>query len=283
MNIDASTKIYGLIGHPIKHSLSPIIHNTAFESIQLNCIYETFDVEPHNLKSAIDGIRALKIMGINVTIPHKENVLQYLDYISDEAKTIGAVNTIVNEKGCLKGYNTDMIGFVESLKEENEKIEGRDFIIIGAGGAARAVSTAAAINGAKSIIISNRSIDKAVNLSEYIKEKFHLNCTCCSLEELAKLEKIDILVNATNIGMYPYINNSPVCENIISKSNFIYDLIYNPEKTLFLKYAEKYGIKCTNGLNMLLNQANASFKIWTGKNFNKNLIKNIIIKKEFIK
>lgn len=283
MNIDSKTKIYGLIGHPVGHSLSPLIHNTAFLDQKLNCIYDCFDVLPENIKDAVFGIKALGIMGVNVTVPYKEMVIPYLDFISDEAKLIGAVNTIKNNDGRLEGYNTDASGFIESLLEQGVEIKGKNVVILGAGGAARAIAVAFSLNDVNSITIANRTEGKAYNLYKYIIEKFRTECKYTSLDELIDFDNIDILINATSVGMFPNVNATPVDEKIIRKAKFIYDLIYNPKETLFLRYAKKYGIKNSNGLNMLINQANNSFKIWFGKNFNKNLIVNVLRKKEFIK
>ncbi|MBE0067744.1 shikimate dehydrogenase [Thermoanaerobacterium thermosaccharolyticum] len=283
MHVNAKTDIYGIIGHPIGHSLSPLLHNAAFESINLNSVYISFDVYEENLKDAILGIKALGIKGMNVTVPHKENVMKYLDYVSDEAKLIGAVNTIKNNNGILEGYNTDVTGFTESLKEHGIEVEGKNAVILGAGGAARAIAVGLSLTGVRSIIIANRSKEKARNLSIYIKNNLGINCIDVTYNDLNQLEEIDILVNVTSVGMSPNINLSPVDENVVVKAKFVYDIIYNPEKTLFLSYAEKHKIRNLNGFDMLINQANHSFKIWTGVNFNKNIILNILKKKDFVK
>ncbi|TCW37289.1 shikimate dehydrogenase [Thermohydrogenium kirishiense] len=283
MHVNAKTDIYGIIGHPIGHSLSPFIHNAAFESVNLNSVYVSFDVHEENLKDAILGIKALGIKGINVTVPHKENVMKYLDYISDEAKLIGAVNTIKNNNGILEGYNTDVTGFTESLKEHDIVVEGKNAVILGAGGAARAVAVGLSLTGVKSIMIANRSKEKARNLSNYIKNNLGINCIDVTYDDLNQLEEIDILVNVTSVGMFPDINLSPVDESIAVKAKFVYDIIYNPEKTQLLSYAEKHKIRNLNGFDMLINQANHSFKIWTGMNFNKNIILNTLKKKDFVK
>lgn len=283
MHIKSDTEIYGIIGHPIKHSISPIVHNAAFEDLKMNCIYESFDVLPENIDNAILGIKSLNIKGINVTIPFKEAVIPLLDYLSDNSKRIGAVNTIKNNNGHLEGYNTDASGFTISLLEQGIQIKDKDIVIIGAGGAARAIVFALATNGAHSILIANRTKERAKNLCDYANKNYNFKCSYCTINEVYNIENIDILINATNVGMYPRIDLSPVDEIIICKAKFVYDLIYNPRKTLFLKYAQSYGIKNSNGLSMLINQANCSFKIWTGKNFNKKLVNDMINKKEFAK
>lgn len=272
MEINANTKLYGLIGHPVEHSLSPLIHNYAFNSLDLNCVYTVFDVLPEKLEEAVKGVKALGIRGVNVTVPHKEKIIKYLDVISEEALKIGAVNTVVNEEGILKGYNTDVYGFIDSLTEVGEKIEGRKAVVLGAGGASKAVCVALALKGIDSIIIANRSVERAKDLSEYIKKEFKIQCDYCSINEVKELPEIDILVNTTSVGMYPNTEDSPADEKVVLKAKFVYDLIYNPFETALLKHAKKNGIKYSNGLSMLVNQANYSFKLWTGGFFDKNLV-----------
>ncbi|ORX22349.1 shikimate dehydrogenase [Thermoanaerobacterium sp. PSU-2] len=283
MNINSKTSIYGIIGHPIGHSLSPLIHNYAFENLDFNSVYVSFDVNEEDLKDAIIGIKALGIKGLNVTVPHKESVIKYLDRISDEAKLIGAVNTIKNNSGSLEGYNTDVTGFMESLKEHNVDVAGKNAVILGAGGAAKAVAVGLALLGVKSIYVCNRSIDKAKELSIHMGNNFNIKSLGISYNDLNMLDEIDILINATSVGMYPNVDVSPIGEDVVAKAKFVYDIIYNPEKTLFLSYAEKYRIKYINGLDMLINQAIDSFKIWTGANFDKKIILNFLKKKDFVK
>jgi shikimate dehydrogenase len=272
MKINANTKLYGLIGHPVEHSLSPLIHNYAFNSLDLNCVYTVFDVLPEKLEEAVKGVKALGIRGVNVTVPHKEKIIEYLDVVSEEALKIGAVNTVVNEEGILKGYNTDVYGFIDSLIEAGEKIERRKAVVLGAGGASKAVCVALALDGIDSIIVANRSVERAKDLSEYIKKEFKISCDYCSINEVEEIPEIDMLINTTSVGMYPKVEDSPVSEKVVSKAKFVYDVIYNPLETVFLKYAKKNGIKYSNGLSMLLNQANYSFKLWTGGFFDKNLV-----------
>ncbi len=283
MDINSKTGIFGVIGHPIGHSLSPLIHNYAFENLDFNSVYVSFDVKQEDLKDAIMGVKALGIKGLNVTVPHKESVIKYLDCISDEAKVIGAVNTIKNNAGLLEGYNTDVTGFMESLKEHNVDVTGKNAVILGAGGAAKAVATGLALLGAKSIYVCNRSIDKAKEISIHMENNFNIKSRGIGYNDLNMLDEIDMLINATSVGMHPNVGVSPIGEGVVAKSKFVYDIIYNPEKTLFLSYAEKYQIKYINGLDMLINQANDSFKIWTGVNFDKKIILNFLKKKDFVK
>ena len=272
MEINSKTKLFGLIGHPVEHSLSPLIHNYAFKSLNLNYVYTVFDVFPEKLEDAVKGIKALGIKGVNVTIPHKEKIIKYLDVVSEEALKIGAVNTLVNEEGILKGYNTDVYGFIDSLTEVGEKIKGKKAVVLGAGGASKAVCVALALEKINEIVIANRNVEKAKELSEYIKREFKVSCNYCSINEVEKIPEMDILVNTTSVGMYPNVEDSPVCEKVVSRAKFVYDVIYNPFETVFLKYAKRNGIKYSNGLSMLVNQANYSFKLWTGGFFDKNLV-----------
>ncbi|HHW56720.1 MAG TPA: shikimate dehydrogenase [Clostridia bacterium] len=272
MKIDSKTKLYGLIGHPIGHSLSPLIHNYAFKSLGLNCVYTVFDVLTEKLEDAVKGVKALGIKGFNVTVPHKENIIKYLDVVSEEALKIGAVNTVINEEGVLEGYNTDVYGFIDSLKELGEEIKGRKAVVLGAGGASKAICVALASEGIDSMVIANRSVERAKNLSEYVEKEFEVHCDYCSINEVEKIQEIDMLINTTSVGMHPNVEDSPASEGVVSRAKFVYDLIYNPFETALLKHAKKNGIKYSNGLSMLLNQANYSFKLWTGGFFDKNLV-----------
>lgn len=272
MKIDSTTKVFGLIGHPVKHSLSPLIHNSSFEKLNFNGVYVVFDVAPELLENAVKGLKALGIKGFNVTVPHKESVMNYLDFVTEEAEKIGAVNTVVNENGILKGYNTDVQGFIDSLKELKEDVRGRKAFVLGAGGASKAICFALAREGVESIVIANRTLNKARALAEYIREEFKVKCDYCSIEEVEKFNEIDILINTTSVGMHPEVANSPVSEEVVAKANFVYDLIYNPSETLFLKYARKNGVKSANGLSMLVNQASYAFYLWTGEFFDKDFV-----------
>ncbi len=265
--INGKTKITGIIGYPLTYTLSPTMHNKAFEETGLNYRYLPFIVESKDVKSAIEGIRALNIKGINVTMPHKEAVLDLLDEVSKEAEIIGAVNTINNDKGRLTGYNTDGVGFIRSLEEESFDPSGKNAIILGTGGAAKAVAVALAQAGAKSITIVGRSIDKA----NIIKNRLSHNIEGISVNTLTfegNLADIfiigDLIVNATPVGMKESGDLLPVPLELIEKKHFIYDLIYTPLETALIKEARTKGARAANGLGMLLHQAAAAFEIWTG-------------------
>ena len=264
MNITWDTDVYCLIGHPVSKSLSPVIHNSFFELIDKNCLYLVFDVEEGNLKTIIDGIKVLNIKGFNVTLPYKINIIDYLDEISDEAKLIGAVNTVKNERGKLIGYNTDGMGFIRSLHMMDLDIKNKNMLILGAGGAANAIATTLALNGAKKIYINNRSIERAKRLAEKIKYQFPNTLVEYGGVDLigVKKEKIYMIINCTSAGMYPNVDDIPIILDGFSDDLIVYDLIYKPRNTKLLKVAQDKGYRTINGLYMLINQGLYSQKIW---------------------
>ncbi|AIJ04897.1 shikimate 5-dehydrogenase [Methanocaldococcus bathoardescens] len=278
--VDAKTKVIGLIGHPVEHSFSPIMHNAAFKDKGLNYVYVAFDVLPENLKYVIDGAKALGIVGFNVTIPHKIEIMKYLDEIDKDAQLIGAVNTIKIEDGKAIGYNTDGIGARMALEEEIGKVKDKNIVIYGAGGAGRAVAFELAKDN--NIIIANRTIEKAENLakeiSEKLNKKFGEEVKFSGLD--VDLDGVDIIINATPIGMYPNVDAEPIvkAENM-REDMVVMDLIYNPLETVLLKEAKKVNAKTINGLGMLIYQGAVAFKIWTGVEPNIEVMKNAIIDK----
>ena len=264
MNIKGSTNIVGLIGHPVEHSFSPPMHNAAFESLGMDYAYVAFDVNPNDLKSAIEGAGALNIKGFNVTIPHKIEVMQHLDELDEVARLIGAVNTIDFKN--LKGYNTDGIGAVRAI-EEVTSIKGKDVIVAGAGGASRAISFYLAKFGAGSLTILNRNVDKAHNLASDVSASDLIgDVKSDSISEIdSYLSDGDILVDTTPLGMDPHINDEPIAkaENMHDEL-VVFDAVYNPNETVLIKEAIKAGAKPVYGIKMLLYQGAESFKIWTG-------------------
>ena len=265
MNIKASTNIVGLIGHPVKHSFSPPMHNRAFNALNMDYAYLAFDVNPSNLKSAIDGASSLNIKGLNVTIPHKIEVMKYLDEIDEVAALIGAVNTIDFKD--MKGYNTDGIGAVKAI-EEVTTIKNKNVIIAGAGGAARAISFYIAKYNAKSITILNRNIEKADKLADDISGSDLISCVKSdSLSKISDyLGDADILINTTPVGMHPNINDKAIAEaGDMHEDLTVFDAVYNPNETVLIKEALKANANPVYGIKMLLYQGAESFKIWTGR------------------
>jgi len=265
MNIKGSTNIVGLIGHPVEHSFSPPMHNAAFQKLGMDYAYVAFDVNPTDLSSAIEGAKSLNIKGFNVTIPHKIEVMQYLDELDEVAKLIGAVNTIDFKE--LKGYNTDGIGAVRAI-EEVTSIKDKKIIVAGAGGASRAISFYLAKFGASSITILNRNVDKAKNLSDDVLASDLIgDVNFASISEIDNyLPDADILVDTTPLGMDPHVNDEPIAtaENM-HEDLVVFDAVYNPNETVLLKEAIKAGAKPIYGIKMLLYQGAESFKIWTGR------------------
>lgn len=263
-------KIVGIIGFPLGHSVSPAMHNAAFKELGLDYEYIPFEVEPADLKEALTGLRALHSAGFNVTIPHKETILPLLDDITKLARTIGAVNTVVNQDGELIGYNTDGPGFIESLKEDaGFEPKGKKVVVLGAGGASRAVTAMLAEMGAASLIISDIIEDKAKDLSEYTGSLSQTRCGWSKIDSLllkSEIEHADLLVNTTPLGMHPEINKSPLPDKVkLPKDLLVYDLVYNPAETKLLKTAKAAGCKTVSGLGMLVRQGALAFTVFTGE------------------
>lgn len=276
--INSKTKLICLLGHPVEHSKSPEMQNKALELDEINAKYMAFDVEPKKLKEAVEGLKAINFMGANVTIPHKENVMKYVDGLTDEAKNIGAVNTLYIEEGKLIGDNTDGRGFVLSLMEDGG-VDPKDkkALILGAGGAAKAISTKLVMEEAEEINIFDLDEDKSkmiVNNIEKINVKTRIKIIKKDeMEEIAK--KMDLIINCTPVGMK---ENDPLLlsPSVFSEKQLVFDLIYNPKKTKLLLEAEKKGAKILNGLGMLVYQGALSFEKWTGEKPNSNKMKNEI-------
>ncbi len=268
MLISGKTKIVGIFGYPIEHTLSPLMHNAAFKKLNLDYVYLPFSVEPAELKKAVESLRSLNIIGVNITIPYKEKVMKYLDEIDKDACLIGAVNTIHNINGLLKGYNTDGEGFISSLVNEARlNLDGKKVLLIGAGGVGKAIAIKLAEKGVERIVITDKIIEKARKL---VKHVVHTISDCCvysldfnETKVAREISEADILINATPVGMHkndPYVVNP----KLVRKNLFVYDVIYN-RNTELLNSAKKIGAKNLGGLGMLLYQGAISFEIWTGK------------------
>jgi len=263
----AEVNLTGLFGYPVEHSFSPAMHNSAFKEVNLNYLYLPFAIKPENVEEAVKGIKAFDLRGVNVTIPHKQAVIPYLDELSEEAELIGAVNTIENKDGKLIGYNTDGRGFIRSLKEEGDfEAKGKKALIIGAGGASRAVAFQLALEGIDKIYISDLSQDLAKVLADDVNSKVDKAKAIVvdSKETDEIVAKVDLLVDATPVGMYPKVDVKPVVSTeVLHKDLVVYDLVYNPLETVLLKAAKEAGAKAVSGLGMLLYQGAIAFEIWT--------------------
>jgi len=263
--MDSHTVLFGVIGDPIRHSRSPVMLNRAFKEAGINGAYAAFHVAPDSLEQAIAGARALGFRGLNVTIPHKVEVMPFLDEISEGAKAAGAVNTIVNEAGRLIGYNTDGIGYVRSLKEEAEPdLSGKKIVVLGAGGAARGILWALAQEGPAAISVANRTEAKAFELAASFSADLRISAVSWGALRNA-IEEADIVVNTTSVGMSPNVGETPIDPDWLKPGTVASDLIYNPLKTAFLARAEERGCRIHGGLGMFIYQGAYAFEYWTGK------------------
>ncbi len=252
--INTDTKIFGVIGNPIKHSLSPIMHNAAFMHLNLNSVFLAFNVQ--DIEAAVSGIKTFGICGVGVTIPHKTEIIKYLDKIDETSHAIGAVNTVINKNGLLFGYNTDYEGAIKALSEKTE-LKGKIAAVLGAGGAARAVVFGLVSSGAETTVI-NRSIEKGEKLAKDLGASF-------SRFSDIKKGKYQIIINTTPLGMFPNIDASPLNKKYLEKDTLVMDIVYSPLKTKLLKDAEEIGCETIRGINMLVLQGAAQFELFTGE------------------
>ncbi|MBN2092386.1 shikimate dehydrogenase [candidate division KSB1 bacterium] len=266
---DPQKQILGVIGDPIEHSLSPILHNFVISRLKLNYCYHAFRIRPAQLTTALEAFSLLGITGINVTIPHKEAAFQLAHRLDDSAIEIGAVNTLYFHENIWWGYNTDGIGFLKSLGKLTTRLPGSKTIIIGAGGSAKAILSALISQQVAEIYIYNRTQSKAEALALEFIQKTGFQSIFVLENNVQKLDVLlsgaSLLVNTTPLGMYPHLNASPIDGKIkIPDSLIVYDLIYNPMRTKLLNQAEKTGATVMNGLDMLIYQGIAALEIWTG-------------------
>jgi len=267
LDISGNTKVCALIGDPVEHSLSPSIHNAAFQHLNLNYVYLAFRVGRKELGAAIQGVRSLKIHGLNVTMPLKTDVIQHLDQLDESARRVGAVNTVLNDSGELIGYNTDGIGALMALRASQQDPTNKRIVVLGAGGASRAISCSL-IKEAREVVILNRTLEKAENLTKELsvvfveKVKYGKLCKSCLRREL---KDADMLINATSVGMQPDEEKTPVDRDLLRPDLTVFDVVYSPLETRLLKEARLIGAKTINGLSMLIHQGAASFEIWTGE------------------
>lgn len=267
--ITAQTKICMIIGDPVEHSLSPQMHNAAYESLEIDTqfVYVACQVNVLDIADFVKGIRAMHVRGITCTIPHKVAIMEFLDDIDETAKKIGAVNTVVNENGILKGYNTDWIGVADPLKQVTN-LSNKKVAIIGAGGFAHAAVYACVENGAQ-VKIYNRTQEKA----QEIAEKF--GCGYGSLSELPEVKTADIVINATSVGLDA--DESPVAKEFLKKEHIVFDAVYSPFETKLLRDAKETGATIIHGTELLLHQGFAQFEKFTGKKAPTDVMRNIVM------
>jgi shikimate dehydrogenase len=265
--INGKTKICALIGDPVEHTMSPAMHNAAYQKLGLGYAYIAFRVKPEQLSQAVAGLRALNVSGFNVTIPHKVAIMPLLDSLDTLVEKIGAVNTVVNDNGQLRGYNTDAAGFLRALLAGGFKPEGKKAVVLGAGGASRAISYILAANGARLTILNRREeLDWAENIAALVRKELGKDVKVLELGDLAAaLPGADLLVNATSVGMSPKANESPVPAKLLGGVPLVFDIVYNPVKTRLLKEAAAAGAGTIGGVDMLAWQGALAFELWTGR------------------
>ena len=268
MKIDGYTRLAAVVANPIKHSISPFIHNRAFEATNTNGVYLAWEVEGTDLVETVANIRRYQMFGINLSMPYKEQVIPYLDQLSEEARLIGAVNTVVNREGTLIGYNTDGKGFFKSLP--SFKISGKKMVLLGAGGAAKAILAQAILDGVSqiSVFVRSSSMEKTRSYLEKIQNATGFRVDLFALEDVQELQdsitQADLLVNATSVGMDGFSQPIPT-SIVLPEKLLVADVIYQPFETPFLNWARNQGNQSINGLGMLLYQAAEAFELWTGK------------------
>ena len=261
------TKLFALIGDPVERSLSPAMHNAAFRALRLDCTYVALRVPRAMLADAVAGVRAIGMAGLNVTHPHKVGVIGLLDELDESAEMMGAVNTVKNERGKLIGFNTDGRGATLALEREVGKLCGRRVLLLGAGGAARAIAFSLVQAGAR-LTIANRTASKAKRLAAAIDRRLGVKVSRVNLEKRVladAVKRADIVINATTTGMFPNVNDTLVTASMMHRGLIVNDIVYEPVQTKLLREAKKAGARTVNGLGMLVHQGALAFGIWTGK------------------
>jgi shikimate dehydrogenase len=281
MKIDGKTRVCGLIGNPVEHSISPLIHNTVSELMGINLSYVTFKVNKEDIEAAVKGAAALGILGMNVTVPHKQAVIPYLHDIDPMAKAIGAVNTLVFTGDGYKGYNTDITGFHRSLLEENVAIKDETVVVLGAGGASRAIAFLLAGEGAARIYLLNRTVDKAESIANavntYNNKDIVIPLSISAYNSIP--EERFLCVQTTSVGLFPNVNDAVITDpEFYKRIHTAMDIIYNPAETRFMKLARENGAAAYNGLKMLLYQGIAAYELWNDIKVGQDVIESVHIK-----
>jgi shikimate dehydrogenase len=267
MVIAGKTRVCGVIGDPIEHTLSPAIHNAAFNHLKLDFVFLAFRVKAADLENAVRGMRGLGIHGLNVTMPHKSTVIAYLDEVDPTVQFLGSANTIINKNGKLSGFNTDGVGALKALRENGAELSEKKVLLLGAGGAAKAIAFALAEEVGE-LVVLNRAAEKARELAEALGQMFNKKVVGGSLspDAIAKnLRDSDILINATSVGMKPNLSQSLVAPQWLRSDLTVMDIVYNPVETKLAEDAKAAGAKVISGVEMLIYQGAASFEIWTGR------------------
>ncbi len=264
---------YSIIGNPISHSLSPVLHTEVFKQLGIDASYSAIDASREDLPQIIQQVKSGKINGLNVTIPHKTEIMSYIDEINIKAKQIGAVNCVFSKNGKLRGYNTDWYGFSVLLKKNNIVIQSKTVIVLGAGGVAKSVIYTLLREGVGVVIIVNRTLERAVQLVQSFEAvSRNSKLMILPIEDVSpNLMQDSIIINCTSVGMTPKLNKSPLAENLLSEHHTLIDTIYTPSETQFLKYGKDTGAITINGLDMFIYQGLASLDLWLGEPVSKRV------------
>jgi shikimate dehydrogenase len=267
MAISGKTRVCGVIGDPIEHTLSPTIHNAAFNHLKLDFVFLAFRVKAAELENAIRGMRGLGIHGLNVTMPHKGTVIAYLDEVDPTVKFLGSCNTILNKNGKLSGFNTDGVGALKALRKNGANLSEKKVLLLGAGGAAKAIAFSLAQEVGE-LVVLNRAAEKAKKLAEALELALNKKVVGGALSPATIAENLqdsDVLINATSVGMHPEADQSIVPPQLLRSDLTVMDIVYNPVETKLAKAAKAAGAKVISGVEMLIYQGAASFEIWTGR------------------
>ncbi len=277
-NINGKTSVYGIIGDPVGHSFSPIIHNTISKAIGGGFVYVPFHVREGDVEEAVKGAYSLGVKGLNVTVPHKKAVIPYLCELERRAEAIGAVNTLKYTDNGYIGYNTDILGILYSFQNRGIYIKDKSVLIIGAGGSACAALVLAVSEGARSVVIANRTVSNAQKLRDHVLKFYDADISVCGTDEINDVEKADIVIQTTTLGFGENIGLSPIKDKSFFKNknvSAVFDTIYIPPKTEFLKDAEGFGVTAINGFDMLVYQAVAASEIWLERKYNEGFVKEL--------
>lgn len=264
--LDGETLVVGVIGWPVRHSLSPPMQNAALDALGLNWVYVPFEVPPDRVAEAVAAVRALGLVGLNVTVPHKEAVAREMDELDPAAAVLGSVNTVVNREGRLVGYSTDGAGFVRSLQEAGESLVGKRVALIGAGGSARAVAQAVVGEGPGSLTIINRTLARARELACLVGN-MGVSVRALSLEDAeGAVREAEVVIDTTPVGMHPHAEDEPVVPSgWLQEGQCVCDLVYRPRDTVLLRAARERGARTVDGTGMLVHQGAIALELWTGK------------------
>jgi len=279
--ITAETKVCVLLGDPVGHSLSPLIHNAAFRELGINAVYLALPVKEKDFEGAIQGMRAFHFQGASITIPHKVRAVEHMDSLDPVAREIGSINTIVNRNGKLKGFNSDGMGALKALRDHQVNLDGKSVLVLGSGGVARAISFALTMGTRLTkLCIAGIIKEEVISLVDDLQQATESPVQGETMEGKAlgiEIPGFDIIINCTPVGMSPDINKSPVPDGLLEKNQLVFDVVYNPLQTRLLKEAEWFGCDTISGVEMFINQAVVQFELWTGEKAPEEVMRKVVL------